>query len=519
MSDVFDKTVQKPDARNIWIIDVFVLVFFISTAISGLYLFRRDLMKTIEARNAEPVGIIIIRNNVVQRRHEDRMIWDRLYVDSFVYSGDLVRAAEISSASIHIEENKIDLNENTLIRIQYSTGKAGPLEIELKEGNISLTSGAKGDAVFINLMGNKVYTSPGTVVNAAASPDGIKVQVNEGSAKLISDGQTRTLEEGNILAKDSQGAEQAIPAVVVKRPAPNANFIKNTAGLLPVNYIWTRINLADDEKIRLEISGDPGFSQGVYAIDNLGSQARAVFDTGIWQWRLCAGDTVLSTGQLTVADGSGPELLSPVTNSVIRYKGNMPQIRYQWTQRTSASQYNIEISDTQDFKNLKVNKQLSSASFIYSGLGDGIWYWRVRPVFSSAWEGSASFSDSGSFTIEEISVRQESSAAAIIEVEVPDSALASAPVPVSVPVRRMPVSNPPVIQFAAVPVSPPPAGVPAAKNNAPPSSRVYVVQTGDTLGRIAARFYGDPFKWPLLVEANDIKNPDLIYVDQALFVP
>jgi LysM repeat protein len=494
MSDVADNPAAEklPAVRNFWLIDIFVLVFFLSTAVTGLYLFRRDLMKTIEARDVEPVGIIIIRNNVVQRRHEDRMVWDRLYVDSFVYSGDLVRAAEISSASINVDENKISLNENTLIRVQYSMGKAGPLEIELKEGNLSLTSGTGGTAILLNLMGSQVYPSPGSVLNAETSQEGIIVQVNEGSASLVYKGQTKELPEGSILVKDQSGAERIIPAAVVKRPAPNASFLKSAPGLLPINYIWNRVNLADDERIRLEISGDRGFSQGVYKVDDLDSRAQTAFDAGLWYWRLRTGETVLSTGQLTVADGSGPELLSPAANSMIRYKGSLPQLRFQWTERAGASSYIIEISDTPEFINLKLNRQSAASSFIYSGLGEGAWYWRVRSVFSSVYEGSAAYSDFGSFKIEEISAGQASSAAAVMEIEVPETSS----------VKR--------------PVSSPPKSQPAALTG---NRRIYIVKEGDTLARIAAREYGDPFRWRELAEANELVNPDLIFIDQALFIP
>jgi len=492
--------------RNFWLIDIFVLVFFLSTAVTGLYLFRRDLMKTIEARDEEPVGIIIIRNNVVQRRHEDRVIWDRLYVDSFVYSGDLVRAAEISSASIHIDENKISLNENTLIRIQYSMGKTGPLEIELKEGNISLASGTKENNLFINLMGSKVYALPGAVIDAEASQEGIKVQVNEGKASLVSGGQAKELSEGSMLAKDSKGDELLIPAAVVKRPVPNAGFIKSHAGLLPITFLWTRVNLSDNERIKLEISGDRSFSQDVYTVEDLGNRARAVFDTGVWYWRLCTGETVLGAGQLTVVDGSGPELLSPVTDSVIRYKGNLPQLRFQWSKRTGASQYIVEVSDSQEFHNLKINRQSASTSFIYSGLGEGVWYWRVKPVFSSIYEGSASFSDFGFFKIEEISVPRESSAAVIMEIDVPEPSA----------VKKIPSVIP--LESQSIPLEPQTAVITPAKNKTP-SRNVYIVRPGDTLARIAVKVYGSAVRWPELVEANNIINPDLIYIDQALFIP
>jgi hypothetical protein len=98
---------KRVNVRNFRVIDLFVVVFFLSIALISLYLFRLDLFRTLEARDEEPAGIIIIKNNVVQRRYADRTIWDRLIVDSPVYSGDLIRAAELSDATIFIDENQI----------------------------------------------------------------------------------------------------------------------------------------------------------------------------------------------------------------------------------------------------------------------------------------------------------------------------------------------------------------------------------------------------------------------------
>ncbi|MDH5301967.1 MAG: LysM peptidoglycan-binding domain-containing protein [Gammaproteobacteria bacterium] len=42
------------------------------------------------------------------------------------------------------------------------------------------------------------------------------------------------------------------------------------------------------------------------------------------------------------------------------------------------------------------------------------------------------------------------------------------------------------------------------------------VTSGDTLWGIAARYLGDPYQFPALVEVNDIKNPDLIYPGEVV---
>jgi LysM repeat protein len=45
------------------------------------------------------------------------------------------------------------------------------------------------------------------------------------------------------------------------------------------------------------------------------------------------------------------------------------------------------------------------------------------------------------------------------------------------------------------------------------------VRPGDTLGRIARRFYGDASRYPLIVSANQIADPDRLRVGQRLVIP
>lgn len=47
----------------------------------------------------------------------------------------------------------------------------------------------------------------------------------------------------------------------------------------------------------------------------------------------------------------------------------------------------------------------------------------------------------------------------------------------------------------------------------------YTIQRGDTLGRVATRFYGDASKYPIIQRANNISNPSRIWVGQVLIIP
>lgn len=56
---------------------------------------------------------------------------------------------------------------------------------------------------------------------------------------------------------------------------------------------------------------------------------------------------------------------------------------------------------------------------------------------------------------------------------------------------------------------------------APRPERTYTVVKGDSLSKIAKRFYGDAQQWRRIYEANrdQIQNPDLIHPGQTFRVP
>jgi hypothetical protein len=51
------------------------------------------------------------------------------------------------------------------------------------------------------------------------------------------------------------------------------------------------------------------------------------------------------------------------------------------------------------------------------------------------------------------------------------------------------------------------------------SPTTYTIQSGDTLGKIAKRLYGDARKYPVIQRANNISDPGRIWVGQVLVIP
>jgi len=520
------------------LIDVLVLVIFISTAFVGIYLFREDFMKTMDARDMEPAGVIVVRNNIVQRRHADRLLWDRIFVDSPVYPGDLIRAAELSSTNIDIDNNEIFLNENTLIRIQQSMGGSGNFLVELREGNLSVTSGLESSGITLDLMGTQIQTSSGTVLNAEVDDEGLTVQVSEGKAEVVGEiGEAnREISQGTMIALDTQGIERQIPSAVVIQPVSNARYLNNKDAPIPVNFLWNRINLEEDELLRMEIAGDVNFSVVFRTIEDLYNSTQVYFSNGRWFWRLTFEDRILNRGQINIIDSQGTTLVSPVTGSVFRYQSILPQIRFQWEAAEGASGYLIEINNSPDFSVPFITRESAGTSFVYTGnlfqsissdtsVAD-IWYWRVKPLFS--FSGESSFSSVSSFTIE----KTVDIAAPLIEIpvipasrEAPPSVSTQPPGSGSAPlpgITQLPGSAQP--PGSTQPSAPPVQSVDVISRPRNPRSiqetrRYHTVRPGDTLSEIAWFYYNDYMQLFRISQVNNIEDINVIHVGEVFLIP
>jgi len=377
---------KKKSYGKFRLIDFLVIILCLSGAVYSVNLFWEDLFQTLNGQNKTPIGSVSIKRNIVQRRMSDRVIWDRLIRESPVYSNDMIRVGDNSEADLHVGGNDITINENTLLRLRYNK-ETGEFQIELSSGSIGLVTDTKGNEVALNIMGRRVKAKPGTALNAAAGDNGMALQVSKGLAVIAEENQRRELDAGDAIAMDSSGSIFSAPAAFVIQPKPNALYRKSTSEPLNIAFSWNRINLQPNETLRLEVAEDQAFSRSVSALNGLNDSAQTALNAGLWNWRLTYNGVVLDSGRFTITDTKGIELLSPAKNRQFTIENEPPKLYFQWSQTDGVSYYILEVDVTPEFRNPIIKKQTASASFSDSSLGEGIWYWRVTPVFSQTDDG------------------------------------------------------------------------------------------------------------------------------------
>jgi len=286
--------VKKSDKR-FRPVDLFVALLCLSVAAVSFNLFRLDLFRTVDSRNQEPVGTVTIRNNAVQRRHQDRVLWDRPFVGAPVYAGDILRIAESSSLGFKREEIEVEYINYQIRRIP-PLAPDGTLQIE---GNVIVTMGGKTGAVIVN--GSRVEAGPGTVIKGITGENGARVQVIQGErVRIIKDGETWERSAGETVGWDAAGTELIEPGVVVTQPLRNAWYQKDRTEPLNVDFVWKRSDLESGLALRLEIAEDRNFTRVIHVSDNFGDTAQAALDDGFWYWRLSYRNTVLATDRFVV---------------------------------------------------------------------------------------------------------------------------------------------------------------------------------------------------------------------------
>jgi len=396
MGDFTGKERRKTSNRAL---DVFVVLFCLCGAAASLYYFYLDIYATFRSLNIVPAGTVTVKYNTVQRRLADRAVWDRLFEQSAVYSGDLVRIARLSGATLNIDENSIELGENTLIRIQKDEG---PLQIEFSYGNINVSSGKDSGMILLSIGNQVVQVQPGAEINALSGNDGLVLRVTEGAAQVIRDGRITDVSAGGIIVRDTEGNEVRQPMAAVVHPKPNAVLLKTEAAPLAVEFKWARMNMQPQDILRLEVAEDKNFRKIIQTVDNLDSSAAVPLNAGLWHWRLLLGNNILTSGRMSVVEAFAPTLLAPMvggsTQVPVRYVGQ--EVQFRWAEVPDASYYLLNVSRTPEFNASEINVQVQTTSYVNSDIEAGTWYWRVQPVFSSSYEGTARFSQVSSFQVQ-----------------------------------------------------------------------------------------------------------------------
>ena len=375
-------------------LDLVVVIVSLAVIFFDLFLFVKELNRTFE-RMDTPIATIEYKYKTVQRKFNDRAVWDRPVQNSYLYNGDTIRTANEASATIHFLGNEdagnvVEVDSNTMVQIFAKNEES---ELNLNSGSVSAKTAnnnlhLKSDNADINIeKGSVLHVQKGDA-------ESLQLAVEEGSVSVTgsTSGETEVLEAGSVL---QQGKEAKL---VVISPGKNTRLLNQSRDDLGIDikFKW-QSSFSGNEEIFLETSPLSNFSVDTKRYDVRGLKEFTVkHDSGALHWRLSAKAGAESeetvSGKVTVIKAPAPVNLLPEAEKTFAYNTNPPHIRFLWEGNELSSYYTVEIADNKNMENPKVVKNSSTESFSLSELTEGTWYWRVLPKygFDSSFKAQAS---------------------------------------------------------------------------------------------------------------------------------
>lgn len=100
-------------------VDYLIFSFCSIFAVASLFLFYKDMNSFSIKQNEEPIATISFKENTVQRKLDNRNLWEKVNLACEIYNGDSLRTSSESKVIAAFLENdvKINLDENSMIQL------------------------------------------------------------------------------------------------------------------------------------------------------------------------------------------------------------------------------------------------------------------------------------------------------------------------------------------------------------------------------------------------------------------
>ncbi len=382
--------------RIIKILNVAIVLICLTGAFFSARAYYNAVNASFEKLDEEPIGTIVYKYKVAQRKMTERLAWDRVKQHTPIYNGDLVRTAELSEATItFIDGTSIDLFGQTLTQVFYD--EEGVL-INFSGGDISVSASDSQDGVRFTAGETEVDLATGAVLSASSQTEqengttsfdnsSVVLQLREGDAHFVStnggEQVQNTIEVGNTFLLDPIEDNVAVSPLTLLSPAAQVTYIKNVNETLTVPFVWE----VQEEEIppsTLEISDYKDFYDiaDEYTFEEI-TDAAIPLETGAWHWRFLSEESESQfTGKVTVLETRNAQQIAPREGEEYVYRTKTPSIRFVWSEDENVLEWIFEIADNEDMQNPSVIQTTRLSSSIIHTLSEGTWYWRVTPRYS-----------------------------------------------------------------------------------------------------------------------------------------
>ncbi|TGL52381.1 iron dicitrate transport regulator FecR [Leptospira kemamanensis] len=357
--------------------DLFVLVGLTSIAIFFSVLFYLDLNRKIDIGDREVVGTIFFKNNIVQRKFEDEVIWEKLENNSPLINKDTIRSEAFSDAIIRLKDGtEINIDENSMFNLDLTGDEPN---LEFSEGSLQVKKNdANANQIKITSSGSEINVDSGNVKIEKAKDQELSLFVEKGQTTVKQNGKTVSVDQGKKAEFKTSGIEIKKIPIILLSPASQKLFYTDPTEAL-VNFSW-KIESGYESPI-LEISRSPNFQMTFYSEPVNGNQTSISLKEGTFYWRVKVknknGVETSETNKLFVSKLEPFLAESPNPGAVIPFVQTYPLVTITWSKLTTANTYQLLVSNTNQFQNPIKRIETSANQISLDDLKEGTYYWKV----------------------------------------------------------------------------------------------------------------------------------------------
>ncbi|TGM47504.1 iron dicitrate transport regulator FecR [Leptospira biflexa] len=359
--------------------DRFVLIGLTSIAIFFSILFYLDLNRKIDIGNREVVGTIFFKNNIVQRKFEDEVIWEKLENNSPLINKDTIRSEAYSDAIIRLKDGtEINIDENSMFNLDL-TGEEPNLEFS--EGSLQVKKNdSNANQIKITSSGSEINVNSGNVKIEKAKDQELNLFVEKGKTTVKQNGKSLAVEQGKKAEFKKSGIEITKIPIVLSSPQSQKLFYAEP-NEVNVTFQW-KIESGFESPL-LEISRSPNFQLIYFSQTIQGNQTTVSLKEGTFYWRVKVKnqktkDVASSETNKFFVSKLEPFLgESPNNGAVISFVQILPLVTVSWSKLNTTNLYQFYLSESNQFQKPLKRIETVANQISFDDLKEGTYYWKV----------------------------------------------------------------------------------------------------------------------------------------------
>lgn len=366
MFEELNSKIKTESIRTNIILLVLILLF-------GVWLLY-DFYSKKAVRGGEVVGRVIYKVNEVNRKLGSQALWEDMENNSEIYNFDTIRTDQFSKITVLLnDKSEVLLESNSMV---FFNMEKDNLNVDFFQGKMEINSlntakGAKN--LKIRAGSSEIKLDKGDLKLSKTSDSVVDIDVKDGKAEVKKGKDTIEVKKNEELKIRGNKLKQTKKRIRLLQPI-NSKYFLTQVDFQEIRFGWE----GEEESYFLEIYNTSEKSikvfskeiQGYYYVDKLGP--------GKYKWQVSDSKKEnTQSDNFYIVDDNPVSLFTPENGKNFFYTKVPPRILISWSRNQFIPYYKLEISKSQDFLTLEVDRITENESTVIDNLKKGTYYYRV----------------------------------------------------------------------------------------------------------------------------------------------